>query len=264
MPDEMLAGVADHAERHLRRHHRRAEACREFTHRRGGNARRPATGHHTAADDDQWTARRTQQRAGGRHCTGGRTRPLRGAIARGRDVELAGGEFARSQQHVLRHIEMHGARPPGQGLAKRAPHQFGNAPRVVHHGIPFGHRLHYREGVEVHEHAAVRVRRSAMLVGGDGDQGKVVVERPAHTGGEIERSRPHFAQRQRNAPAAGVDRGGHHWPARFMAQAGKGEARLLVDRLQERRQLSADDAERMRYAFGHQSAHQRLCAIDGR
>ena len=150
-------------------------------------------------------------------------------------------------------------RPPSASRNARA-HELGDAPRVVHHRAPLGQRREYGAAVHVHEHAAVRVGRGAVLVGGDQQRGEVVVECHAGAGGQVEAAGPHLAERDRDAAGAGKHCGGHHRARCLVAQAHEADSRCLRQRVQQRRQLAAGDAEGTWHTCSARSSRTSACA----
>jgi hypothetical protein len=99
-----------------------------------------------------------------------------------------------------------------------------------------------------------------VLVGRDRDQRQVVVEGHPEARGEVEPAGAHLADGDRDATVAGVAGRGHHRRARLVPQPDEGQAGLLRDRMQQRAQLAADDAEHMPHLLAEQDADQRLGA----
>ncbi len=255
MPDEAGAVGRDHAQCHLRRHDRRAQAVRQRAH-----AMLAAAGHDPSAGDDERPAGLSQQVGGGGNGLRRRPRTLGDAIALRREIEFVVGEFAFRGQHILRKIEVNRSRASAERLAEGAAHQLGHAARVMHDRIPLGQRLEYGERIQIHEHSAVRISGGAMLVGRDQQHGEIVVAGDAGAGGEVEPARSHFAQRHRHPSGAGIGCRSHHRAGGLVTDADIADARLARDGVQQRSQLAADDAEHERDLLGCQHPQQRLRA----
>ena len=74
--------------------------------------------------------------------------------------------------------------------------------------------------------------------------GEIVVEGGSDAGREIEPARSHLAKRHSHAAGAGENGSSHHRPCRLVAHPDVADALLAPDRMQERRELAAGDAER--------------------